>query len=103
MGHFRPGERITQIHGTAVPAPVATGARNALAYALYHPAAALRSTEVERQSYIDIAGLPRILRDARARRAGLANPAEAPAPAPDDDATMVDPGDDPPTLFQPEA
>ena len=68
MAHFRPGERITQIHGTAVVAPPATGARDALAYALYHPAAALRSTEVERQSYDDIAGLPRVLRDARARR-----------------------------------
>jgi DNA polymerase len=102
MGHFRPGERITQIHGTAVPAPVATGARDALAYALYHPAAALRSTEVERQSYDDIAGLPRILREARARRAGPGT-TQAPAPVPADDATMVDPGDESPTLFQTEA
>lgn len=69
MAHFRPGERITQIHGTAVVAPPETGARDALAYALYHPAAALRSTEVERQSYADIAGLPRVVLDARARRA----------------------------------
>jgi DNA polymerase len=100
MGHFRPGERITQIHGTAVPAPTATGARDALAYALYHPAAALRSTEVERQSYDDIAGLPRILLDARARRGGpVASPEPPTAPTPADDATMVDPGDDAPTLF----
>jgi uracil-DNA glycosylase family 4 len=107
MGHFRPGERITQIHGTAVAAPVATGARDALAYALYHPAAALRSTEVERQSYDDIAGLPRILRAARARRAGSgATPvaaAAASAPAEPDDATMIEPGDDAPTMFQTEA
>ncbi len=118
MGHFRPGERITQIHGTAVPAPTATGARDALAYALYHPAAALRSTEVERQSYDDIAGLPKILRDARARRTGAANPAAvgadavepaAPAAHADldvtdglPDATIVDPGADAPTLFQTE-
>jgi uracil-DNA glycosylase len=68
MAHFRPGERITQIHGTAVPAPVETGAREALVYALYHPAAALRSSEVERQSYDDIAGLPKVVLDARARR-----------------------------------
>jgi uracil-DNA glycosylase family 4 len=72
MAHFRPGERITQIHGTAVVAPPETGARDALAYALYHPAAALRSTEVERQSYVDIAGLPKVVLDARARRAPLA-------------------------------
>jgi uracil-DNA glycosylase len=31
MGHFRPGERITQIHGTHAPAPAAAGARDALA------------------------------------------------------------------------
>jgi DNA polymerase len=68
MAHFRPGERITQIHGTAVPAPAETGARDALMYALYHPAAALRSSEVERQSYDDIAGLPKVVLDARARR-----------------------------------
>ena len=37
MAHFRPGERITQIHGTAVPAPEATGARDALVYALVPP------------------------------------------------------------------
>ncbi|HYK96338.1 MAG TPA: uracil-DNA glycosylase [Candidatus Dormibacteraeota bacterium] len=81
MGHFRPGERITQIHGTAVVAPAETGARDALAYALYHPAAALRSSEVERQSYVDIAGLPKVVLDARARR-GAQAPTPAPAPQP---------------------
>ncbi|MBI2782295.1 MAG: uracil-DNA glycosylase [Chloroflexi bacterium] len=105
MAHFRPGERITQIHGTAVTAPPETGARDALAYALYHPAAALRSTEVERQSYDDIAGLPRVLREARSRRTGVgagASPAPLPATDPDPD-TIDEPGDDAPTLFQAEA
>lgn len=118
MAHFRPGERITQIHGTAVVAPPATGARDALALALYHPAAALRSTEVERQSYDDIAGLPRVLREARARRgvAGApehaASAATGPASAQSDaasvipgiadPATIVESGDDSPTLFQAE-
>jgi DNA polymerase len=69
MAHFRPGQRITQIHGTHAPAPEQTGARAALVYALFHPAAALRSTDVERQSYDDIAGLPRVLTVARERRA----------------------------------
>jgi uracil-DNA glycosylase len=102
MGHFRPGERITQIHGTAVVAPPETGARDALAYALYHPAAALRSSEVERQSYDDIRGLPRVLTDARARRAPVTT---ARAPMTDGPAVdpTVDPGGDPPTLFQAEA
>ena len=104
MGHFRPGERITQIHGTAVVAPPETGARDALAYALYHPAAALRSTEVERQSYDDIAGLPRVLREARARRAPTADAADATSVLPDatDPATIFETGDDAPTLFQAE-
>ena len=109
MAHFRPGERITQIHGSAVVAPPETGARDALAYALYHPAAALRSTEVKRQSYDDIAGLPRVLREARARRTpatdtpgpDLAGPLEPAGTL--DSATIDDPGDDAPTLFQAEA
>jgi DNA polymerase len=78
MAHFRPGERITQIHGTAAPSPDATGTRDALVYALYHPAAALRSSEVERQSYADIAGLPKVVLDARARRTRAAEPTTTP-------------------------
>jgi hypothetical protein len=38
-------------------------------YALYHPAAALRSGEVERQSFADVAGIPAALLEARRRRA----------------------------------
>ena len=110
MAHFRPGERITQIHGTHAPAPAATGARDALAYALFHPAAALRSPDVERQSYDDMAGLPRVLTEARARRASAsgAAPGTAGDPAHDQDpeSTVVpmplpapELGDDAPTLF----
>jgi DNA polymerase len=116
MAHFRPGERITQIHGTAAPSPPGTGARDALTYALYHPAAALRSSDVERQSYDDIAGLPRVLTEARARRAAPrpGEPATAPtatAPTAPDEAAApgvapellgpppAQPGDDAPTLF----
>ena len=111
MGHFRPGERITQIHGTHAPAPDATGTRDAVAFALFHPAAALRSTEVERQSYEDIAGLPRVLETARTRRAPQVAPTAIPesatliAPEP---VTMLDVevedalADDGPTLFEAE-
>jgi len=105
MAHFRPGERITQIHGTHAPAPASTGARDALAYALFHPAAALRSTDVERQSYDDIAGLPRVLTEARARRAA----ANTGAPVVESAAAATialaaasaadEIGDDAPTLF----
>ena len=101
MGHFRPGERITQIHGTHAPAPEGTGARDALAYALFHPAAALRSTDVERQSYDDIARLPRVLAEARSRPADVraAAPADAPAVGPELLTPSTAPGDDAPTLF----
>ncbi len=107
MAHFRPGERITQIHGTHVPAPEATGARDALAFAMFHPAAALRSSDVERQSYDDIAVLPRVLREARTRRsqargatAPVASPAPAPAPAALTAAQVApEARDDAPTMF----
>src|SRR3954454_1599949 len=68
MGRFMPGARIGQAHGTTASVDPDTGARAAQVYALYHPAAALRSTEVERQSYDDVAGIPRTLVAARARR-----------------------------------
>jgi len=99
MGHFRPGERITQIHGTAVTAPPETGARDALAFALFHPAAALRSTDVERQSFDDFARLPSVLVDARRRRA------PAPSPVPAVEAATIDApsADDAPTLFEAES
>ena len=96
MGHFRPGERITQIHGTHVPAPATTGARDALAFAMFHPAAALRSTETERLSYDDIALLPRVLNDARARRAQARRTA---VPTAAIQPPALDARDDAPTLF----
>src|SRR6478736_3606615 len=72
MATFIPGARISQAHGTVRPVDPATGAEDALAYAMYHPAAALRSTEVEQTSFRDMAGVPVALlrsregRDARA-------------------------------------
>jgi hypothetical protein len=95
MAHFRPGQRITQIHGTHAPAPESTGARDALAYALFHPAAALRSTEVERQSYDDVAGLPKVLALARERRATPIPAATLPVAA----QATFERADDAPTLF----
>jgi DNA polymerase len=75
LGRFMPGARISQAHGTVRPVDPATGASNALAFALYHPAAALRTPEIERTSYGDVAGIPAALLDSRARR-------EAAPPAP---------------------
>jgi DNA polymerase len=65
---FMPGERISQVHGTARPAPPATGARSATAYAMYHPAAALRQAALVTTMQRDMAALPEILVRARAGR-----------------------------------
>jgi uracil-DNA glycosylase len=77
LGRFMPGERISQAHGTVRAVDTATGAPNAMAFALYHPAAALRSTEVERQSYADVALIPAALTESRARREAPAEQAVA--------------------------
>ncbi|HEX5014736.1 MAG TPA: uracil-DNA glycosylase [Candidatus Limnocylindrales bacterium] len=77
LARFMPGERISQAHGTSRSVDPASGASSAMAFALYHPAAALRSTEVERQSYADVALIPGALTVARERRGeGQQPPAE---------------------------
>jgi DNA polymerase len=68
MGTFMPGARISQSHGTVRPVDPETGAPNALVFAMYHPAAALRTPAIERESYADIAAVPAALLDARRRR-----------------------------------
>ena len=69
MGRFMPGVRISQAHGTTRLADPATGARDATVFAMYHPAAALRTPSVERESYEDVALVPGVLVAARERRA----------------------------------
>ena len=69
MGRFMPGTTISRAHGTVRPADPATGAGDALVVALYHPAAALRAPAVEQASYEDVARIPAVLDEARARRA----------------------------------
>lgn len=115
MGTFVPGARIGQVHGTSVPADPETGARAALVFAMYHPAAALRSPAIERESFEDMARVPSVLLRARERRvsgpartqasASAPSAAEAPAvpstppatPAPDE------PEASPPTAADPAA
>ena len=70
MGTFLPGARITSAHGTVRPADPETGARQALVFPMFHPAAALRAAAVERMSYDDIARIPETLLRARAVREG---------------------------------
>jgi DNA polymerase len=84
LGTFMPGTRIGQVHGTTRPVDPATGARDALALAMYHPAAALRTPAVERESYQDAAGIPLALLESRRRRGERETmaPDAAPDPAP---------------------
>jgi DNA polymerase len=101
MGRFIPGARIGQAHGTIHPVDPATGAGSAMVYAMYHPAAALRSTDVERQSYDDAAGIPAALLEARRRRgttSGTVEPELLEAAHPIDP-PPTDPAHEAPTLF----
>jgi len=72
MATFMPGARISQAHGTVRPVDPSTGAPSAAVFAMYHPAAALRTPAIERDSYADIAGVPGTLLASRARRDGAA-------------------------------
>ena len=81
LGTFIPGTRISNVHGTVHPVDPATGARAASALALYHPAAADRSPDVKRQSFVDIGHAPQALLDARARRTAAAQTEPVPPAA----------------------
>jgi uracil-DNA glycosylase family 4 len=89
MARFMPGARISQSHGTIRQADPSTGARSALVFAMYHPAAALRAAEIERLSFEDVAAVPATLLAARARRQSAAPPG---APIATTHAAAVDPG-----------
>ncbi|HEY8632251.1 MAG TPA: uracil-DNA glycosylase [Candidatus Limnocylindrales bacterium] len=78
MGRFMPGARISQAHGTTAPVDPASGASDATAFAMYHPAAALRTPSIERESYDDIGRAPSVLLEVRARRKAAR---EGPGPA----------------------
>lgn len=68
---FRPGARIGQAHGTTAPPAPSAGAGKALHMAMYHPAAALRSTAIRDTLAAEMATIPAALEEARARRLGL--------------------------------
>ncbi len=81
MARFMPGTTISRAHGTVRPVDPATGAHDAMVFAMYHPAAALRTTAIEQASYADVALVPAALDDARARRSGDAASARPEPPA----------------------
>ncbi len=70
LGTFIPGARISDTHGTQHPVDPATGARDATAYAMYHPAAALRQYSLRQTMLEDMCRLPDTLTEARQRRNG---------------------------------
>jgi uracil-DNA glycosylase family 4 len=63
-----PGARIAATHGTVRPLDPDTGAADALAYPMYHPAAAFRQPALRDTLQADIAGLPDALIESRRRR-----------------------------------
>ena len=69
---FNPGARIGQTHGTVRPVDPATGAANAMTFAMYHPAAALRQGSLKQTMLGDMCGLPDVLIESRKRRAPAA-------------------------------
>lgn len=87
MATFMPGARISQAHGTVRAADPATGAASALVFAMYHPAAALRTPAIERDSYADIAAVPAALIDSRRRREPAIETIMTPARDPSADQT----------------
>jgi uracil-DNA glycosylase len=67
-GSLLPGARISSSHGTMRPLEPETGAPDALAYPMYHPAAAFRQPALRETLQADIAGLPDALIESRRRR-----------------------------------
>ncbi len=93
MARFMPGARISQAHGTVRPVDPETGARDATVFAMYHPAAALRTPAVETESYADIASVPATLIDARRRRQAAAPAAPMVAMLDDQSSRSAPPND----------
>jgi uracil-DNA glycosylase len=80
LASFRPGERISATHGTSKPIDPATGAENALAFAMYHPAFALYQASNKQTLVDDIRLLPAALIESRRRRENAIEPAPPPTP-----------------------
>jgi DNA polymerase len=87
LGAFMPGARISTAHGTVRPVDPASGAPDALALALYHPAAAFRQAGLRETLFEDMSHVPEALirsREGRAaRRTQAGEPMAAQAPTPE--------------------
>ncbi len=69
MNTFMPGARIGSAHGTLRPVDPTIGTREAMAYAMYHPAAAFRQNALKETLRADMAEIPAALIRARESRA----------------------------------
>ena len=78
LGRFMPGARIGQAHGTTRPIDPATGATDAMVFAMYHPAAALHQGSLRQTLLNDMQAVPVALLAARDRRDRLAGERTAP-------------------------
>ena len=73
---FMPGDRISRVHGTERAIDPETGARAAIGYAMYHPAAALRQGALKETMQRDMSELPgALIRARQGRAAAAASPA----------------------------
>ncbi|MEX2547236.1 MAG: uracil-DNA glycosylase [Chloroflexota bacterium] len=96
LGTFMPGARISSTHGTTSPTDPETGAANAMVYAMYHPAAALRQGSLKETMLTDMCGLPEVLIQHRERRANnhgaetTAAPTPSLTPVPEPEAAIED-------------
>jgi uracil-DNA glycosylase family 4 len=77
---FMPGARIGQVHGTVRPVDPETGARNAMAFAMYHPAAAFRQGSLKETMQLDMCSIPDAVLRARAAREGASGAEVVPSP-----------------------
>jgi uracil-DNA glycosylase len=102
LGYFNPGERISAAHGTVRPTDPETGAPDAVTYAMYHPAAALRQGSLKQTMLEDMCNLPEALISSRKRRAAGAQAHEPAPPAVVEETESSEPAEElPPTLEEP--
>ena len=83
LNAFRPGDRISRTHGTTAPVDPATGARDALAFAMYHPAFALYQSSNRQTLADDMTLLPAALIESRLRREPPVTPTSREASEPE--------------------
>lgn len=102
---FMPGARIGHVHGTVRAGASSGGATGPTAYAMYHPAAALRAGALRATLQEDMCGIPGALADARRTRMTAELPPDRPELPDSRPSPQVPPGEvpiDEPPPFAPD-